>query len=410
MWKTVSTDCNIACDYCYYSACPGSPRIAGHCIDAALLEKTIREYMAASRGSVGFAWQGGEPLLAGLPFFETVVALQAKHAPPNTAIGNAIQTNGTLLDDDWASFFRQYSFLVGVSIDGPKELHDRHRVTATGKGTHDLVMRKIEHLRRRNVDFNILTVLHRDNVGRARELMAFCARERFDYVQFIPGMAYAAQSPEAPAAYLITPEQYGAFLCEAFDIWYADGAPRMSVRLFDDLLSVYAGREAGSCRHQRTCSRTLIIEPNGDAYPCDFYISPEWKLGNVGGDAPGEVAQRPKYREFLTLKERLPPQCRGCRHLDLCHGGCPRDRTWRSDGRPDGPDYFCAAYRRLFEHAHERLALLARRLRAGWLADHVRTGAPWPARNGDCVCGSGRKFKHCCGPLRDELAPQPVRR
>jgi len=403
MWKTVSTDCNIACDYCYYSACHGSPRVAGKRIDFAVLDKTIREFMAASKGAVGFAWQGGEPLLAGLPFFETVVALQARHAPPNTAIGNAIQTNGTLLDDAWARFFRQYSFLVGVSVDGPKEVHDRHRTTVTGKGTHDLVMRKIEHLRRHRVDFNILTVLHQDNVHRARDLMAFYAREGFDYVQFIPGMDFAAQSPGTPARYLVTPEQYGAFLCDVFDVWYGDGAPRMSVRLFDDLLSVYAGREAGSCKHRRNCSHTLVLEQNGDAYPCDFYIAEEWKLGNVSGESVADIAQRPRYREFMALKEKLPQQCRACTYLHLCHGGCPRDRGWDGSGRPATPDYFCAAYKRLFEHAHQRLALLARSLRVGWLREHARAGVPWPGRNDECVCGSGRKFKRCCGPLRDEI-------
>ncbi len=142
--------------------------------------------MEYSQGSVGFAWQGGEPLLAGLPFFEEVVALQARHAPPNTSIGNALQTNGTLLNDDWARFFRKYNFLIGVSLDGPKEIHDRHRITVTGKGSFDLVMRKIQHLRNHDVEFNILTVLHSGNVDQPRELMAFYVREGFHYVQSFP--------------------------------------------------------------------------------------------------------------------------------------------------------------------------------------------------------------------------------
>ena len=401
MWKTVSADCNIACDYCYYSTCRGA--VSGRRIDDALLENTIREYMEGSDGAAAFAWQGGEPLLAGLAFFERVVALQAKYAPRNTTIANAIQTNGTLLDDAWARFFREYNFLVGVSVDGPEALHDAHRVTATGKGTHALVMRKIDHLRRREVDFNILTVLHEGNVGRARDLMAFYERERFDFVQFIPGMAFPAQSPDAPPRYRISPEQYGAFLCEAFDLWYAGGSPRMSIRLFDDLLSVHAGHEAGSCKHMRGCSRTLILEQNGDAYPCDFYMGETWKLGNVSVDSLTSLVERPAYRQFLAMKQNMAAECRRCDYLRFCHGGCPRDRARTESGMTAGTDYFCAAHRRLFAYAGDRLALLARRIRIRRLVEAVRAGAPWPDRNAPCVCGSGRKFKRCCAPLRDEL-------
>jgi uncharacterized protein len=178
----------------------------------------------------------------------------------------------------------------------------------------------------------------------------------------------------------------------------------MSVRLFDDLLSVYAGREASSCKHQRECSRTLVLERNGDAYPCDFYMGERWKLGNLAVDTLQHIVDGPEYREFSALKGMLSEQCRKCRYLDLCHGGCPRDRGGDDDGKPVATDYFCAAYRCLFEHAHDRLTRLARNLRTRWLVEHERSGAPWPERNGECVCGSGKKFKRCCGPLADELS------
>lgn len=403
MWKTVSENCNLACDYCYYSTCGGRPGAARDGIDRALLEQVIADYMARSQGSVGFAWQGGEPLLAGLEFFEDVVRLQIRHAPPNTVIGNALQTNGTLLNEDWARFFRRYNFLVGVSVDGPREIHDAHRVTATGKGSFELVMRKIEHLCRHEVDFNILTVLHQDNVGRPHELMNFYARHGLHYVQFIPGMAFHARLPETPARYLVTAEQYGRFLCETFDIWYNDGAPKMSVRFFDNMLSVYAGREAEACKYRRSCSRTVILEQNGDAYPCDFYLSAGYRLGNMATDGWERVLEHPAYRDFLALKEDLPQQCRCCEHLRLCYGGCPRNRAWDSCGGVAGPDYFCSAYRRFFSHAHERLTRLARKLRTRWLIEHARSGTPWPERNDPCICGSGRKFKRCCRPLQQEL-------
>lgn len=403
MWKTVSEDCNLACDYCYYSTCAGRPGPQRNRIDRVLLEKLIREYMGCSHGAVCFSWQGGEPLLAGLGFFQEVVALQAHYAPFNTVIGNALQTNGTLLSEDWARFFRQYNFLVGVSVDGPREIHDAHRVTATGKGSFDLVMRKIGHLRDHDVDFNILTVLHQGNVDKPRELMAFYSREGFHYVQFIPGMDFHAQEPGTPPRYLVTPEQYGRFLCEAFDIWYNDGTPAISVRFFDNMLGVYAGREAEQCTLRHMCPQTLVVEQNGDAFPCDFYISPEYRLGNVAAEPLVEILRQPTYRRFLALKQRLPEACGRCEHRRLCWGGCPRNRAWDAATGGCGTDYFCQSYRRFFAYAHERMTELAMKLRARWLLDHAASGHDWPQRNDPCICGSGRKFKRCCGPLSEKL-------
>ncbi len=409
MWKTVADDCNLACDYCYYSS-SGRPAPGRHRIDRALLENTIREYMARSRGAVCFAWQGGEPLLAGLQFFEEAVALQARHAPAGTTISNVLQTNGTLLNEDWARFFRRYNFLVGVSIDGPPEIHDAHRVTATGKGSFALVMRKIGHLRQHGVDFNILTVLHQDNVGRPRELMEFYAHADFRYVQFIPGMDFRSDEPGMPARYLITPAQYGKFLRATFDVWYNDGNPVMSVRIFDNMLGLYAGRQAELCTHCRSCPATLVLEHNGDAYPCDFYMSAEWRLGNIGTARLDTLLTHPSYTRFRNLKVQLPERCRRCDWLKFCYGGCPRNREWDPTGKAIGADYFCASYRELFTHAHEKLSSLALSLRAQWLLNHVRSGHDWPGRNEPCVCGSGRKFKQCCAPLGEELGITATRR
>ncbi len=401
MLKTVSEDCNLACGYCYYSTCRGRPPPKHQRIDQAPLIKAVREYLSLSRGSAQFVWQGGEPLLAGADFFKDVVALQARHAPPNTVIRNALQTNGTLLNEDWARFFRQYHFLIGVSLDGPGEVHDARRVTATGRGTYDLVMRNILHLRQHAVEFNILTVLHQGNVGKSRELMAFYSRMDFNYVQFIPGMDFRANSPETPARYLITAEEYGGFLCETFDIWYSGGTPRMSVRFFDSMLSVYVGRTAGVCTHCPTCSQNPIVERDGDVFPCDFYMGKQYRLGNIVENSLQDILDSPAYRDFLRRKKDLPEPCRRCPHRGLCHGGCPRNRAWDPSGRATAPDYFCGAYRQFFDHAGGRLAELASRLRAKWLRDYSGSGRAWPGRNDVCICGSYRKFKHCCGPQHD---------
>lgn len=397
MWKTVSEDCNLACDYCYYSTCGGKPGKIRR-IDSALLEKFIKEYMPLTRGVASFAWQGGEPLLAGLDFFEQVVALQAKYAPPSTVISNALQTNGTLINDRWAAFFKRYRFLIGVSLDGPKEIHDARRVDASGQGSFDRVMKGISHLRRHGVDFNILTVIHKGNVGKARELFRFYEQEQFGYVQFIPCMSFQSQKVDQPGLYEITPEEYGDFLCEAFDCWYNDGNPVISERFFDNMLSVYVRREAELCVRRKTCPKTLILEQNGDAFPCDFYIHPDWKIGNVGTDSLTDILNHPLYDRFLSMKPRLPEPCKTCPWLELCHGGCPRNRRWTDGLQQSDPDYFCESYRQVYAYAHERMTELAYKVRRNLFEQGVRLfyKGKKPGRNDPCACGSGRKYKNCC--------------
>jgi uncharacterized protein len=395
MWKTVSEACNLACDYCYYSSCGGQPGKIEK-IDIIMLEKFIKEYMDISNGVASFAWQGGEPLLAGLDFFKQVVYLQAKYAPKNTIISNSLQTNATLITEEWASFFKQYNFLIGVSLDGPKEINDARRVNGQGIGSFDRVMRGINHLRNANVDFNILTVIHEGNVGRAKKLMAFYQTEGFSHVQFIPCMDFRAQEPNKPGQYLIKPEQYGQFLCEAFDVWYNDGNPKRSVRFFDNILSVYLHREAELCVHRQSCPKTLILEQNGDAYPCDFYINDEFRLGNVVQDSLINILNSPKYEDFLGLKPNLPDKCRECKFLHLCHGGCPRNRTWNQADDIVNPDYFCESYLQLYNYGHERMEKLAEKIKQQWLQNHLQADRPKPERNALCLCGSRKKFKKCC--------------
>lgn len=223
MWKTVSEDCNLACDYCYYSSCAGKPGSRIKRISDEVLEKFTKAYMEHSDRAVSFAWQGGEPLLAGLDYFRRAVSLQADYAKPHLAIANSLQTNGTLITEEWARFFKQHHFLIGVSLDGPAQIHDLRRVYSNGAGSFERVMDGISQLKRHRVDFNILTVVHEGNVGKAKELMNFYRDQRFEYLQFIPTMDFRAQETDKPAKFLITPEQYGRFLCEVFDAWYNDG-------------------------------------------------------------------------------------------------------------------------------------------------------------------------------------------
>lgn len=371
MWKTVSEDCNLACEYCYYSTCGGKPGPKINRVDSSLLEKFIKAYMARAKGAASFAWQGGEPLLAGKDFFREVVALQAKHAVPPVNISNALQTNGTLIDEEWANFFKSYNFLIGVSLDGPQEIHDSRRVTGSGKGSFNRVMRGIRHLQTADVDFNILTVIHEGNVHKANLLMDFYKREGLQYIQFIPCMDFRAQQTHSPANYLITPEQYGEFLCEAFDIWYQDGSPLISVRFFDTMLSAYLLGEAELCVHRSSCPKILILEQNGDAYPCDFYISNDFKLGNVGVDSLEDILSSAVFEKFLRLKPKLPRPCTNCPYLKLCHGGCPRNRTWTPKEDDPGIDYFCKSYKMVYTYAHERMMQIAEQIRRSCVGPHL---------------------------------------
>ncbi|MCJ8010807.1 anaerobic sulfatase maturase [Paenibacillus sp. KQZ6P-2] len=398
LWKTVSEDCNLACDYCYFSTCGGKPGKTIRKIDPTLLEKFIQEYMALSNGVASFAWQGGEPLLAGLDFFKEVIALQAKYAPPNTIISNSLQTNGTLIHERWAEFFKKYNFLIGVSLDGPQEIHDQRRLDSRGNGSFDKVMNGISHLRRHQVDFNILTVIHKGNVGKSRELFRFYQQENFGFVQFIPCMEFHSKHIEQVGVYEITPDEYADFLCSAFDCWYNNGTPIISERFFDNMLSVYVHRESEMCTHRRTCSQTLVLEQNGDAFPCDFYIHPDWNLGNVGVDPLTDILSHPLHNDFIQLKPRLPERCKTCPWLDLCYGGCPRSRKWNDSMQESEPDYFCYSYRQVYAYAHERMKALEERVRNNFFQQGVNLyyNGKNPGRNDACACGSGLKYKHCC--------------
>ncbi|MFS0824437.1 anaerobic sulfatase maturase [Bacillus sp. 1P02SD] len=399
LWKTVSEACNLACEYCYYSKCKGKIDKLNR-IEDEVLEKFIKEYMAMSNGIASFVWQGGEPLLAGLDFFKKVVSLQAKYAKRNTMISNSIQTNGTLITPEWARFFKSYNFLVGVSLDGPKHLNDAKRVTGSGGGSFYSIMKGIQYLRDENVDFNILTVIHERNVTKGKELMEFYLNEQFTFVQFIPCMDFKSQEVDQLGRYTITPEQYGDFLCQVFDIWYNDGNPIISERFFDNMLAVYLHQEAEICIHRKTCPKTLILEQNGDAYPCDFYIHEDYYLGNVGKEPLIDIIKHKKFNEFTSLKEDLSEQCLSCEFLNLCHGGCPRARSWDSQKQTSNVEYFCQSYKQIYRYAHERMEIVADKVKERRLIEYIQKGGRLPERNELCICGSGKKYKKCCGKYK----------
>lgn len=400
LFKTVSSDCNLDCSYCYYRQSLEGERVRRR-MDERVLAAFMRQYMACVAGSgvASFVWQGGEPTLAGLDFFQRAVALEAQYAPPGTTIGNALQTNAVLLDDRWGEFLRRYHFLVGVSLDGPQDVHDGVRRDRGGHGSFRRVLAGIDVLRRHGVDFNVLCVIGPHNVRRPVDLMRFFRREGFTHLQFIPAMSFQSIEPNAPAAYLITAEEYGGFLVALFDEWYEGGFPQTSVRTFDAMLQSYLGLPIDLCSYGERCDGGIAVEYNGDVYPCDFYVHPEWRLGNVVEEPLDAILARPRRAAFIARKASLPPVCQECEWRRLCRGGCPRNR---SDGSAPGPpEYFCESHRRFFAHADARLRALADRLeRRG--ATAAIAGAAATGRNEPCPCGSGRKYKACCGDPRIE--------
>jgi uncharacterized protein len=396
LFKTVSSDCNLDCAYCYYRQSLEGTRVSRR-IAVPVLDAIMRQYMhyLADARVASLSWQGGEPTLAGLEFFERAVELEAAYAAPGTTITNSLQTNGILLDDRWGEFLRRYSFLVGVSLDGPGPVHDQVRRDRGGHGSFRRVMAGIDTLRRHGVDFNILCVVGPHNVGGVRELMSFFRDEGFSHVQFIPAMDFQSVEPDVPPAYLITAEEYGEFLVQLFDEWYEGGFPSMSVRTFDAVLQSYLGLPNDLCVYGEKCDAGIVVEYNGDVYPCDFYISEHWRLGNAVEEPLESMLARPDLSAFAARKLSPPPQCKACQWWTLCHGGCPRNRP---EGASAEPEYFCQSYRRLFAHADERFRALAVRMQRRLVT--ARTAGMTAARNDRCPCGSGRKYKACCGDPR----------
>jgi uncharacterized protein len=398
MFKTVSSDCNLDCLYCYYRQSLEGERVRRR-MDIRLLDGFLPQYMeyVADSHQVNLSWQGGEPTLAGLDFFRQTVELEAKYARPPTVINNAIQTNAVLVDDEWAEFFAAYRFLVGVSLDGPEEIHDAVRKDRGGNGSFRRVIAGIEALRKRKVDLNILCVVGPHNVRKARELMAFFRREGLTYLQFIPAMGFQSTEPDKPPAYLISPEAYAEFLVSLFNEWYREGIPTVSVRIFDNFLQSAVGSPNNLCVYSEKCDSGVIIEYNGDVFPCDFYIHPEWRLGNISIDSFKGIVESTSRQSFVRRKISLPSLCLTCEWRNLCKGECPRN--WPPVPGGYGTSYFCQSYRTLFEHAGDRIGTLAARIAGyrNYLAwQHTHPGARLP-RNGGCPCGSGRKFKNCCG-------------
>jgi len=368
MAKVVGGRCNLRCAYCYYAEKPGLlgqeiPRMSDEVLEA-FVRQNLRIH--GRDAVVEFAWHGGEPTLAGLDFFERAVALERKYGG-GRAIVNTLQTNGTLLTDDWCRFFARNGFLLGVSVDGPEDLHDAYRVGPAGEGTFGKVLVGMELLARHRVPFNTLTAVSAANEGDPVRVYDFL-RQHTDHMQFLPvveseGTLFETEDGQHfatppgirsslmghPAADCsVTPEGYGEFLCGVFDRWRARDYGKKHVQLFEVTLGNLRGHPSGLCVHDALCGHAPAIEANGDVYACDRYVYPGYRLGNLLETPLEELAEA--NRPFGMHKTYgLPRECFACPHVKLCFGGCPKDRIVPSEEGRGGRNYLCAGYRRFFD-------------------------------------------------------------
>jgi uncharacterized protein len=424
--KPSGSTCNIDCTYCFFLSKDELYPNEKHRMSDSTLEVHIRQLLESHRTpSVTVAWQGGEPTLMKLDFFRRAVELVEKHRRPGQAVQHTFQTNGILIDDDWCVFFKKHNFLVGLSVDGPREIHDTYRVDRSKQGTFDKVMKSWRLLRLHAVDFNILCTVNAANEKHGRAVYRFFRDEMgAHWLQFIPIVERASEETiqianlgwsEQPgrkrllytqSGNLVTNrsvggEQYGRFLVDIFEEWVRHDVGKVFVQLFDVTLEAYFGRHL-LCIHAPTCGYGPALEYNGDLYSCDHFVEPRYLLGNIHETHMLELVSSARQRKFGDEKrDSLTAQCQRCAVKTLCNGGCPKDRFAVSrDGEP-GQNYLCAGLELFFTHtmpAMQQMVHLLRQSRPpadvmSWIADEDAREGPYRP----CPCGSGLKFRFCHG-------------
>jgi uncharacterized protein len=432
--KPSGSDCNVDCTYCFYKSRAPQIGTGRQRMSDEVLEKLIKDYLGLRFQMSGFAWQGGEPTLMGLDFYRRAVELQKQYGVAGQEVGNSLQTNALLLDNpEWCRFLHENKFLVGISIDGPQELHDHYRLDLGGHGTWERVMRAIDRCKEHKVEFNTLTLVNHLTADHPDEVFDFLMGLGVRYLQFIPcvelelqtaggslkaeglgdGGTTNAQShrPAGPpcvegvppsnrgqdardttavrpglgtvgplcsraseleaaarrvAEFSVTPRQYGDFLCRIFDRWVQFGPQRLSIRDFDSLLGYCLTGHHTICTFDRQCSQYLVIEHTGDVFPCDFFVEPRWRLGNIFETPLDQLAAGAQKKAFARLKQSLSNKCLVCRYLALCRGACMKDRVTVAPGGA-AQSYFCESYRQFLDHALPRFHQLAAQIRTGAL-------------------------------------------
>jgi uncharacterized protein len=427
MTKPIGPICNLDCTYCFYlekeKLYPSNENFK---MSDEVLEKYIKEYISSqSVPEINFAWQGGEPTLLGVNFFRKVIELQKKYAN-GKKIHNALQTNGTLLDEEWCEFFAKNGFLIGLSIDGPRELHDAYRVDKKQKPTFDKVMKGISLLKQYKVEFNTLTVVNRKNSQHALKVYQFLKEIGSGFIQFIPlverlpddqakrdGLGLAEpphlqdKAPPSPVtSWSVEAKQYGKFLTEIFDHWVRHDIGTVYVQIFDVALGIWSGMGSAICVFAERCGGALAMEHDGNVYSCDHYVYPQYQLGNLMNQSLGEMVNSSTQVKFGNDKlDTLPRYCQSCEVRFACNGECPKHRFMKTPDGEAGLNYLCPSYKHFFNHINPYMEmmckLLENRQAPASLMQFIASEdekKQWKQaeRNDLCPCGSGKKFKKCC--------------
>lgn len=365
MAKPIGAACNLACEYCYYLDKGFQSR--GQVMSDAVLEAFVRQYIEAqTTNDVMFTWHGGEPTMAGLDFYRKALRLQQRYADGHH-IFNALQTNGTLLTDEWCAFLSRHGWLVGISIDGPQPLHDTYRHNRQGRSSFDRVMRGIRLLKKHGCEWNAMATVNAFNASHPLDFYRFFRDElHCRFLQFTP---VVEQADGHVLPFSVSPDDWGTFLCAVFDEWVRNDVGEVFVQLFDATLANWAGEVPGVCTMVPTCGHAAVIEANGDVYSCDHFVGPEYLLGNIA---------QPPYPTLTSLlysarqqafggakRDALPQQCRACEWLFVCHGECPRTRIQAGPNEGQGASYLCAGYQRFFSHAAPAMDFMKDELTAG---------------------------------------------
>ena len=405
--KPAGAICNLDCRYCYYLKKQHVyPPGESFRMPDSLLEEYIVQHIDASPGpTASFSWHGGEPTILGLDYFRRIVALQRKHQPPGWRIANGIQTNGILLDEEWCEFLSAERFGVGLSLDGPPEMHDRYRVTKGQRPSHKQTMRAFKLLRRHRVPCDILCVVHDQNVQHPAEVYRFFKEIGGRYLAFLPVVEPAPASGGGVSPETVPADAFGAFLCAIFDEWVQRDLGRIAVQIFEEAVRPARGLQHSLCVFRETCGEVPVIEHNGDFFSCDHFVDAQHRLGNIAETPLVEMLESRAQQAFGQAKhDRLPRYCRTCEVRPMCNGGCPKDRFIRTPDGEEGLNYLCAGYKRFFIHSLPYVLKLAALARGGQPPDQLMPSGtpqeterfPGAGRNDPCPCGSGRKYKKCC--------------
>ncbi len=422
--KPSGATCNLACSYCFFLDKELLYPNSKFRMTDEVLENYIKQLIETHKTSeVTVAWQGGEPTLMGLDFFRKAIEYQEKHRKPGMTFENTMQTNGTLLDDEWGEFLKENNFLIGISIDGPQQMHDAHRVDKGGKGTFDKVMRGLRLLQKHGVEYNVLMTVNRINADYPQEIYKFLRDEvGTTWIQFIPVIErinpdgfniYNVGNTVTPRS--VRPEQYGRFLIQVFDEWIHNDVGEMFIQTFEAAARNWMGLpSSGMCVFEETCGVGLALEHNGDLYSCDHYVEPKYLLGNIQDEHMIELVSSDQQVQFgLDKRDTLPKYCRECDVRFACHGECPKNRFIQTPDGEDGLNYLCAGYKGFFHRINEPYKILTTLMRSGRPASdvmaivnereaHLPEAFVKTPADDTCPCGSEMAFKDCHGWRRSK--------